>query len=162
MNQEFKDRVSQFMACRRIAVAGYSSQGGQPANGIYDRLKDSGYEVFAVNPKAGEIMEVLCFPNLAAIPGGVEAVVICTPPYATMAVLQECAELGIQYAWIHRSIDQGSYVEGAEAYAAEHGIRLIPAGCPLMFVNPDFGHRCMKWFFSWRGLLAAEEESVNG
>ncbi len=158
MNEEYKNRVSQFMACRRIAVAGYSSQGGQPANAIYDRLKSNGYEVFAVNPKAGEVDGVPCYPNLAAIPGGVEAVAICTPPRATMEVLRECAEAGIRHAWIHRSVDQGSYVEGAEEYAAENNISLIPAGCPLMFVSPDFAHRCMKWFFSWRGLLEVEEE----
>ncbi|MCB9276322.1 MAG: CoA-binding protein [Lewinellaceae bacterium] len=159
MNQEFKDRVAQFMACRRIAVAGYSSQGGQPANGIYERLKDNGYEVFAVNPKAEAVQGVPCFPSLSVIPGGVEAVAICTPPQATMGVLEECAALGIEHAWIHRSVDQGSYVEGAEDYADEHGIKLIPAGCPLMFVAPDFAHRCMKWFFSWRGLLEAEAVS---
>ncbi len=157
MNQEFKDRVEKFMACRRIAVAGYSSQGEQPANLIYRRLVNNGYEVFAVNPKAEEISDVPCYPNLAAIPGGVEAVVLCTPPRATIGVLNECADLGIQHAWIHRSVDRGSYVEGAEEYAAQRGINLIPAGCPLMFVSPDFGHRCMKWFFSWRGLLKVEE-----
>lgn len=156
MNEEYKKRVGQFMACRRIAVAGYSSRGDQPSNGIYRRLKDNGYEVFAVNPKAEAVKEAPCYSSLAAIPVGVEAVAICTPPGATMDVLRECAELGIRHAWIHRSIDQGSYVEGAEAYACANGISLIPAGCPLMFVSPDFGHRCMKWFFSWRGLLEAE------
>ena len=158
MNEEYKNRVSQFMACRRIAVAGYSSQGNQPANGIYQRLKDNGYEVFAVNPKADAVNDVPCYPYLTAIPEGVEAVAICTPPHSTMDVLQECANLGIRHAWIHRSVDQGSYVEGAEAFASENDISLIPAGCPLMFVSPDFAHRCMKWFFSWRGLLEAEEE----
>ncbi|MCO6479613.1 MAG: hypothetical protein J5I94_23460 [Phaeodactylibacter sp.] len=66
--------------------------------------------------------------------------------------------MSIRHAWVHRSVNQGSYVEGAEEYAAGNNITLIPAACPLMFVSPDFAHRCMKWFFSWRGLLEVEEE----
>ena len=74
----------EFLAQKRIAVAGVSRQSGAAANVIYKKLRASGYEVFPINPNAEETEGDRCYPNLAAVPGGVDGVVIATPPRAAL------------------------------------------------------------------------------
>lgn len=47
--------VSDFLGQRRFAVAGVSRDPGQAANAVYRKLRDSGFEVFPVNPRASEV-----------------------------------------------------------------------------------------------------------
>jgi hypothetical protein len=47
---------------------------------VYRRLRERGYEVFAVNPKADEVEGDRSYHDLRSIPGGVDAVVIGTRP----------------------------------------------------------------------------------
>jgi hypothetical protein len=50
------------------------------ANNVYRRLRERGYQVFAVNPNTDEVEGDRCYQDLKSIPGGVEAVVIGTRP----------------------------------------------------------------------------------
>ena len=147
--------VQEFLAHKRVAVAGVSrSDSNEAANVIYRKLRDSGFEVFAVNPNASSIEGDDCYPNLAAIPGGVGAVVVATHPDVAADVVRQCIDLGIGHAWLHRSFGQGSFAQEAVALCEEHGVRVIPGGCPMMFIAPiDIGHRCMRWFLSLTGRL---------
>lgn len=151
-----KQAADDFLSNRRIAVAGVSrvSDGAHSGNGVYERLKDRGFEAFPVNPKADEIEGDRCYHRLADIPGGVEAVVIATAPKDSPSVMRDCVDLGIEQVWLHRSFGQGSYSEEAVRIGIEAGIRVIPGGCPLMF-SPcdDGGHRFMKTVFTWTGAV---------
>ncbi len=149
-----KESAEKFLQLKTIAVAGVSSTKKDAANFIFEKLKKSGYQVFAVNPNASEIDGNPCYPDLTSIPGNVEGVVIGTNPKVTLQVVKECATLGIQHAWIHKSIDGGSYSKEAEEFCKEHGINLIPTGCPMMFCEPvDFPHKCIKWVLHATGKL---------
>jgi hypothetical protein len=136
-----------FLAQRRIAVAGVSrSAGAHSGNGIYQRLRERGYEVFAVNPNADEIDGMPCYRSLEAIPGGVDAVVIATNPTASAAVMADCARLGIRRAWLHRSFGGGSVDPEATRAGRAAGITVIEGGCPLMFdPTADGFHKLMRW-----------------
>ncbi len=149
-----KESAEQFLQLNTIAVAGVSSTKKDAANYIYEKLKKAGYSVFAINPNAKEIDGDSCFPNLESVPARIEGVVIGTNPNVTLSVVKECAKLGIQHAWIHKSFDGGSYSEEAELFCKEHGIALIPTGCPMMFCKPvDFAHKCIKWVLHATGKM---------
>jgi uncharacterized protein len=139
------ESAAAFLACRRIAVAGVSRAGDNVATIIFRKLVGAGYDVVPVNPKADTVEDVPCYPDLASIPGGVEAVMIATHPDFSADLVRECAALGIGHVWLHRSLGQGSYSEEAERVARESGIPLIPYGCPMMYVEPDIVHRCARW-----------------
>lgn len=148
-----KHAAEDFLSAKRIAVAGVSRSGGEHGgNVVYQRLKQRGYEAFAVNPNADEVEGDPCYHTLADIPGGVEAVVIATHPDAAPAVMKDCIDLGIDRVWMHRSFGQGSHSEEATRLGREHGVRVIPGGCPLMF-DPcaDAGHKVMKAMFTLTG-----------
>ncbi len=148
--QGIKDAAAEFLAHKRVAVTGVSrSPKDHGSNTVYRRLRERGYEVFAVNPNAHEVEGDLCYPDLKSIPGGVEAVVIGTRPDRAEDTMHECEALGIKQVWMHRGPGTGSVSKEATAYGREHGITVIDGGCPCMFgPTADFGHRIMRLVLS--------------
>jgi predicted CoA-binding protein len=144
-----QDAAAAFLANRRIAVTGVSrSPKDHGANVVFKRLKERGYDVFAVNPNSDEVEGERCYHDLKSIPGGVEAVVIATAPHRAEGTMRECDEIGITHVWMHRGPGAGSVSEAAAAYGREHGITVIDGGCPLMFdPTADFGHKIMRVVF---------------
>jgi predicted CoA-binding protein len=148
--QNVKDAASAFLANKRVAVTGVSrNPKGHGSNAVYRRLRERGYDVFAVNPNARQVEGDRCYPDLRSIPGGVEAVVIGTRPEITDSTMHECADLGIKHVWMHRGPGAGSVSDTATGYGREHGITVIDGGCPLMFgPTADFGHKIMRFAYA--------------
>jgi predicted CoA-binding protein len=149
------EAASEFLSNKRIAVTGVSrNPEGHGSNVVYQRLRERGYEVFAVNPNADKVEGDPAYHDLKSIPGGVGAVVIGTRPETAEATVRECAELGIKHVWMHRSFGGGSVSQSAAAFGREHGITVIPGGCPLMFEpTSDGGHKAMRFVFSLTGAV---------
>jgi uncharacterized protein len=145
-----KEAASAFLANERVAVTGVSrTPKDHGSNTVYKRLRERGYEVFAVNPNADEVEGDPCYQDLKSIPGGVQAVVIGTRPEIAEDTMRECDELGIKHVWMHRGPGAGSVSDAATAYGRQHGIAVIDGGCPLMFgPTADFGHRIMRLMFA--------------
>jgi uncharacterized protein len=145
-----KEAAAAFLANQRVAVTGVSrNPKGHGSNLVYQRLRDRGYEVFAVNPNANEVEGDPCYKDLRSIPGGVQAVVIGTRPELAEDTMGECAELGIKYVWMHRGPGAGSVSAAATDYGRQHGIGVIDGGCPCMFgPTADFGHKVMRLVFA--------------
>jgi uncharacterized protein len=148
--QNVKEAASAFLANKRVAVTGVSrTPKTHGSNNVYKRLRERGYEVFAVNPNANEVEGDRCYQDLKSIPGGVQAVVIGTRPEIAEDAMRECADLGIKQVWMHRGPGEGSVSEAATAYGRQHGITVIDGGCPLMFApTADFGHKVMRFVYS--------------
>jgi predicted CoA-binding protein len=151
--QTITEAASEFLAHKRIAVTGVSrTPKDHGSNTVFKRLRDCGYQVFAVNPNATEVEGARSYHDLKSIPGGVEAVVIATAPDRAEGTMRECAALGIKHVWMHRGYGQGSVSAAATDYGRSHGITVIDGGCPLMF-DPvaDFGHKVLR--FVYRGNI---------
>lgn len=152
-----KEAAADFLAHKRIAVAGLSRDSPNAANGIYRSLRKAGYEVVPVNPNADEVEGDRCYPELAAIPGGVDGVVVGTHPSASVDVVRQAAEAGVPRVWIHRGIGPGSYSDEAVQAARDAGLTVIPGGCPMMFIDgADVFHRCLGWLQGATGKLPRE------
>ena len=144
--QNIQEAAAAFLANKRVAVTGVSrTPKTHGSNNVYRRLRERGYEVFAVNPNTGQVEGDRCYPDLASIPGGVQAVVIGTRPERAGDTMRECAELGIKHVWMHHGAGGSSVSHTATAYGRRHGITVIDGGCPCMFgPTSDFGHRVMR------------------
>ena len=155
---KINEAASEFLSKRRVAVTGVSRDPkAHGSNFVYQRLRDRGYEVFAVNPNADEVEGDPCYHDLRSIPGGVDAVVIGTRPEIAEETMRECAELGIGYVWMHRSYGAGSVSRAAADYGRRQGIAVIDGGCPLMFgATADIGHRAMRFVFTLKGNVPKE------
>jgi uncharacterized protein len=150
-----KDAACEFLTHKRIAVTGVSrTPDTHASNTVYKRLRDRGYEAFAVNPNVDEVEGDPSYHDLRSIPGGVEAVVIGTRPEIADETMRECVDLGIKYVWMHRGPGGGSVSESATAYGREHGIAVIDGGCPCMFgPTADPGHKAMRFVFTLTGSV---------
>ncbi len=152
--------ADEFLSHKRVAVTGVSrtpaSHGG---NVVYKRLRDRGYEVFAVNPNTDTVEGDPCYHDLKSIPGGVDLVVIATRPEHAEGTVSEAAELGITRVWMHRLFGSGSCSPEAATVAREKGITLIEGGCPLMFgPASDPGHKLFRTFATLLGKVPRRVE----
>jgi len=150
-----KQAAAEFLSHHRIAVTGVSRTAkGHGGNVVYQRLRERGYEVVPINPNADRVEGDPCYPNLAAVPGPVDAVVIATSPAHAEATMRECADLGIGQVWMHRGPGPGSVSPAATQYGREHGITVIDGGCPCMFApTADPGHRAIRGVMRVTGRL---------
>jgi predicted CoA-binding protein len=148
-----KEAASEFLSHRRVAVTGVSREPKtHSANVVYRRLRERGYEVYAVNPNAEEVEGDHAYPDLTSISGGVEAVVIGTRPEIAEETMRECVELGITQVWMHRGPGAGSVSAAATEYGRRHGVTVIDGGCPCMFgPTGDPGHKLMRAVFTLTG-----------
>jgi predicted CoA-binding protein len=173
--------IKDFLAQKRIAVAGVSQTREDAANMIYRKLRQTGYHVFAINPHATVFEGDPCYPDLKSLPEAgtpgvastprVDGVVIITRPAITEQIVRQCVALGVPRVWMHCSLGTHprlgkelaasitSVSEEAVRLCRENNIAVIPGGCPMMFCKPvDFGHKCMCWSLWLTGSLAEPSE----
>jgi uncharacterized protein len=155
-NGTLDERVRDFLAQQRIAVTGVSATRELTGNLIYRKLKAAGYQVFAVHPSTPTFDGDPWYPDLSAIPGGVDGVVIVNRPEVTSAIVRQCAAAGVRRVWMHQSLMKAGTSVSPEAvdFCQAQGISVIAGACPMMYVRgADFGHRCMRWMLRLTGGL---------
>ncbi len=149
-----QERVQDFLAQKRIAVCGLSRTKDSGAGAIYLKLRAHGYQVFPVHPSAEALHGDQCYPNLGAIPGGVDAVFIMNSPDLSEKIVDEAAKLGIKRVWMHNNTLMPSSVSAAAvAHGRAANMNVIAVGCPMMFLEPDIFHRCMRWMIGATGRM---------
>lgn len=111
-----------------IAVVGASNDPNKYGNRIYKDLKDSGYKVYPINPKAQEICGDRAYPNISSLPEKPDVIDIVTPPQVTEQVVKEAVEQRIDTVWIQ----PGAESEEAINYAKENGLNVIHHACIMV------------------------------
>jgi predicted CoA-binding protein len=149
-----EDAAAEFLAHRRVAVAGVSASKPNAANGIYKRLRAEGYKVFAINPNADAVEGDVCYRSLSSLPVDVDGVIVGTHPAQSIDVARDCIAAGIQRIWFHHTFGAGSYSTEAVALCEAAGLAVIAGGCPMMHLSRiDRPHRWFKWYFNKKGKL---------
>lgn len=156
--------VQDFLAQKKIAVVGVSDKRETGCNMAYQRFKESGYTVSAVNPRLTAFAGDPCYPDLKSIPEKPDAVFILTNPSVTEQIVQQCVELGIQRVWMHcmmgtkPGLAAGMTSVSADAVRVckENGITVIPGACPNQYLKPDIGHAIMRGIFRTLGFHSVE------
>lgn len=152
--ETMREAAEEFLAQRRIAVAGVSRDAKQAANVIYRRLREAGYDVVPVNPSAAEVEGDVCYASVTAVPERPDGVLIATHPDVARDVARQCVEAGVPRVWMHRSFGTGSVSADATVLCREAGIAVLDGGCPMMFLEPvDAVHRCFRWVLAATGRL---------
>ncbi len=154
-----KDATAEFLDLKRVAVTGVSrTPQGHGSNVVYKRLRDRGYQVFAINPNADVVEGDPCYHDLKSVPGGIDWVVIGTRPGLAQGTMAECVELGIGRVWMHRGPGAGSVSQEAVEYGRAHGVQVIPGGCPCMFgACADPGHKMIRFVQRLTGKLPSSQ-----
>ncbi len=150
----YQEQVQDFLAQKRIAVCGMSRTKDSGAGAIYLKLRNQGYEVLPVHPSAEALHGDPCYANLEEIPGGVDAVFIMNSPDISKEIAFKAIDLGIKHIWMHNNTLMPSSVsEEAVAQCRAANVNVISVGCPMMFLEPDVFHSCMRWFIRVTGRM---------
>ena len=136
--------IQEFVGCRSIAVVGASRGGKKFGNAAAKELQTRGYQVFIIHPEAQEIDGQPCYPNLSALRGQIDAVLISVPAAQAAAVMREAASLDIRHVWLQ----QGAESPDLLTLGQELGLSLVSKKCVLMYAPP------VKSFHGWhRGFV---------
>jgi len=134
--------IDAFLQGHRIALAGLSTNPEDFSRAVDKELVAHGYEVIPVHPGVTEIGGRPAYARVSEIPGGVDGVLVMTPPSAVHALVKDCVAAGKPRMWLHRGIGQGSVSEEAVDAARAEGIDVVVGECPLMFLpNAARPHR---------------------
>ncbi len=146
------DLVKDFLAQKKIAVVGVSDKRETGCNMSYKKFKESGYQVFAINPRITTYDGDPCYADLKSLPEKPEAVFILASPKVTDLIVQQCVELGVKHVWMHCMMgtkpglagNMSSVSTAAVKMCRDNGISVIPGSCPNQFLKPDVGHGIMR------------------
>lgn len=96
------------------AVIGVNNNTEKFGYKIWKKLKDNGYEVFAVNPKYDDIGGEKCYPSLKDLPITPEVVDFVVPPKVSLKAIDDAHELGIKYLWFQPGTADEEVIDKAE------------------------------------------------
>ena len=119
-----------FWQAQSSAVVGHSARRAFPRIS-YGALRDLGRTVYAVDPSADRIEGDPAYPDLASLPGPVEAVVLELPREETAEWVARVAELGVKDVWMHMNTDTPEALAAARAA----GLRARHGTCAVMYLK---------------------------
>ena len=119
-----------------IAIIGASRHKEKLGYQILDVLVRNGYkgQIYPVNPETSEIMNLQCFPEVAAITEKIDLAVIIVPAPMVPKVLKECISKNIEYAVI---ISAGFAELGEEGRLLQNEIKNLIKASPIRVVGPN-------------------------
>jgi uncharacterized protein len=124
-----QDPIKSFLAGKRFAVVGASSDREKYGNRVLRAYLQNGLEAVPINPSGGQIEGLAAFADLAGVPGPVDGVSIITPPRVTEKVVEQAIALGIKHIWMQPGAESPRAIELAEQAGAN-----VIAGGPCVLV----------------------------
>jgi predicted CoA-binding protein len=124
------DSITKFLSGKRFAVVGASNNREKYGNKVLRAYLQNKIDAVPVNPSGGEIEGLTSYPDLAAVPGTIDAVSIITPPAVTEKVVEQALGRGIKHLWMQ----PGAESPAAVAAAKKAGANVI-AGGPCVLVT---------------------------
>ena len=112
---------------RVIAVVGLSPKPDRPSYQVASYLKENGYKIIPVNPKASEILGESSYPDLSSVPEPVDVVNIFRRPEEVPAIVEEAIKIGAKAVWMQ----EGVINEEAASQAKEAGLLVVMNRCML-------------------------------
>lgn len=113
--------------------------------------------MYAVNPNAETVEGDPCFATVRDVPVTLDGIVVVTTPEMAEQVVADAHDAGVPRVWLHRGMGPGSTSQTAVDFCTEHGMAVIPGGCPNMFGDTkDAGHTCMRVLLQLSGKIPRE------
>ena len=127
---------------RTIAIVGLSSDPQRASWFVASYLKNEGYRIIPVNPKADAILGERAYPDLASIPDKVDMVDVFRPASECLAVARQAVAIGAGALWLQLRLVN---IEAAEL-AAKSGLAGGGDRCVKMEHGRYFGR------LHWAGM----------
>lgn len=139
--------IIDFLDGKEFAIAGVSRNKSKFGYLIFKDLKDRGFTLYPVNPNAGQIDDIISYPDIYSLPEHVKKLYIVTKQGQTKQLVEDAVKKGIKQIWIQQMSDTSEAIKVAE----ENGISLITGECMYMHAEPVKSihkfHRGIRKFF---------------
>jgi predicted CoA-binding protein len=133
-------QIEDFIAAGPVAMVGVSRNPKKFGYMAFKELKEKGLTLIPVNPKAEEILGVKAYPDINALPSGVQGIIIMTKKDQTAGIIKEAKAIGIKNVWVQQMAESKEAIKELEG----SGINYITGECILMHYKPDSVHRFHK------------------
>ena len=134
---------------RSVAVVGASANPEKTGHIILKNIIEGGFEgkIYPVNPKAGEILGLPCYPSVTAINDSVDVVLIVVPSKFVPDVMEEAGKKGVTGAVVisggFGEIGNGELEKQILDIAKKYGMRIIGPNCQGFNYTPN--RLCASW-----------------
>ncbi len=108
-----------------VAVVGCSPKKERPSYQVASYLMDAGYRVIPVNPNYDSILGEMSYPDLKAIPEGVEVVSVFRRAQFVREIAEQAVDIGAKGLWLQDNIDAPEAVQ----WAREKGLIVVENDC---------------------------------
>jgi len=112
---------------RVIAVVGLSPRHDRPSYRVASYLKEQGYRIIPVNPRAKKILGRVCYSDITFIPEAVDVVAIFRCSKEVPSIVEEAIKVGAKAVWMQ----EGVINEKAAARAEKAGLVVVMDKCML-------------------------------
>ena len=109
-----KERIHDFLAGSRFAVAGASTDRRKYGNIVLRHYLAHGREVWAIHRHESKVEGAPAVPTIADLPKGIDGLSIITPPAITERIVEEAAAAGIPRVWMQPGAESAKAVARAE------------------------------------------------
>jgi acetyltransferase len=138
--------LNAFFSPNNVAVIGATDKQGSVGRTVLLNLSHGPFakKLYAINPKRSEVLGVLSFPSVSALPEPLDLAMVVTPATTVPDVVGECVDAGVKAVVV---ISAGFRERGPEGAALENKIRehlkrgitrVIGPNC-LGIMNPVIG-----------------------
>lgn len=148
--------AQEFLDQRRFAVVGASDEPSSFGRTVCKELRARGYEAIAVNPNASTVLDAPCYPDIAAVPGGLDGAIVMVHHERSADVVRACVTAGVPRVWLFKGVGgAGAVSDEAVALCRAHRIPVVAGACPLMFLEPvGMVHKIHRGLRHLNGSLA--------
>jgi len=112
---------------KTIAVVGLSTDPEKPAHYVPKYLKEQGYTIIPVHPKATEILGQKAYPSLDAVPVPIDVVNVFRPPSELPGIVDAAIRVKARAVWAQEGIVHNESADKARAA----GLDVIMGLCML-------------------------------
>jgi acetyltransferase len=128
---------SAFFSPGSVAIIGAAREPHKLGYSVLQNIVQYGFQgkVYPINPAAGEILGLPCYPRVTDVPDAVELAVVVVPPAAVPQVIGDCGQKGVRGAVVITAGFRETGPEGLKlenemlALARRYGIKLLGPNC---------------------------------
>ena len=123
------DRIQKILEdSRTVAVVGLSPRQHRDSHEVAKYLQDQGYRIIPVNPKAEEVLNEKCYPDLESVPEKIDVVDIFRRSEDVPPIVEQAICIGASTVWMQLDIVN----EESAAKAEAAGLNVIMDRCMLV------------------------------
>ncbi len=86
-------------SAKTIAIVGLSTESTKASNMVASYLKDEGFQIIPIHPKANEILGEKAYASLDDVPFAVDVVDIFRPPHEVDGIVDQAIRNGAKAVW---------------------------------------------------------------